>query len=265
MELTATWDDTLGRVRIGAASLPAGTTSVRVERAAGATVWVTVRGGDALPVAAGATVLPADDYEAPAGEPVTYRGTALDSTGTALDTATTAITVQLDGPWLKVIARPFLNRRVTIQDWDEIEYASRSGVFPIIGTALPVAVASVRAGKATTVRIVTPDAAEREALVVALSIGDPIFLQVPADVAAPAGYFMVGDVSESRPYRKSVRRIFSLPVTEIGAPASSIVGSTATWQTILNNQDTWGDVRDTYSTWADLLETIGKPADVVTP
>lgn len=257
------YDVQLSRVRVTASSLPAGTTTARVDRSLDGITWTTVRGALELAVSAGSLERPADDYEFVADELNTYRVTSYDAAGLELGAETGTITPALAEPWLKVIARPFLNRPVVVQDYSDVERPARAGVHEVVGRSLPVVVSDVRGSRRFELVLVTETPAQARELELALSTGDPVFLHVPADCDVPAGYLAVGDVAWSRPSRRSVRRLFVLPVTEIAAPGPDVVGATSTWTTVLGAFATWQEMIAAKATWADVLELIGNPEDVI--
>jgi hypothetical protein len=249
------YDPVLSRVRLHITGIPGPTTTVRFERSTDQVRWVTVRGGDAVPVIAGEASL--DDYEFAADVANYYR------VGVTLFTG--SITPVLDGVWIKSIARPFLNRKVTVVDFSDIQRASRAGVFNVIGRSDPVAVNDLRGSRQWTLDVLTHTLAEASDFDLVLASGDPLFVHVPADCPVPGGYVTVGDTTESRTARRSVRRIFSLPCTQVAAPGPDVVGATVNWQTVLTAYPTWADVLAAHPTWSSLLELIGSPADVVVP
>jgi lysophospholipase L1-like esterase len=176
-----------------------------------------------------------------------------------------SITPTLDGVWLKSIARPFLNRQVTVLDFSDVERPSRTGVFEVIGRSYPVAVNDLAGSRRWTLDVLTQTLAEAADFDLVLASGDPLFVHVPADCPVPGGYVTVGSTTERRTARRSVRRVFSMPCTEIAAPGPDVVGATQNWQTVLSAYATWSAVLAAQPTWADLLELIGSPTDVVVP
>lgn len=226
---------------------------VVVQRSTDQVRWSTVRGGAAVTVAGDAVSL--DDYEFVADVPNYYR--------VAGEVA--SITPTLGGVWLKSVARPFLNRRVVVQDYGDVERPARAGVFDVIGRSSPVAVSDVRGSRRWNLTVLTstpPSAGDIDML---LASGDPLFIHVPAGCDVPGGYVSVGDTVQRRPARRSVRRLFELPCVEVAAPGPDVVGATSNWQTVLNTYGTWADLLAAHPTWADLLELIGDPTDVVVP
>lgn len=226
------------------------TSPVAVERSTNQVTWVTVRGGASLP--SGAIAL--DDYEFAPDVLNYYRVTG--------QTAA-SITPTLGGVWLKSIARPFLNRQVTVKDYSDVERPSRAGLFDVVGRSFPVAVHDVRGSRRWTLEVLTQTLAEASNVDLVLASGDLLFVHVPTDCPVPGGYVTVGDTSEARTQRTSVRRIFNLPCIEVAAPGPDVVGAAVNWQSVLNSYATWQDVLDAHTTWESVLELIGSPTDVV--
>ncbi|MCW6008507.1 hypothetical protein K1W54_28780 [Micromonospora sp. CPCC 205371] len=179
---------------------------------------------------------------------------------------TGSITPSLGGMvWFKSLARPFLNMSAIVKDYSEITRPARAGVFDVVGRSLPVAVNDVRGSRRWNLEVLTQTAGEATDFDLLLASGDPLFIQVPPDCDVPGGYVTVGDTGQSRPARKAVRRIFTLPCTEAAPPGPDVVGATVTWQAIINGFATWADVLATFPTWADVLEYVANPEDVIVP
>ncbi|NUR80725.1 MAG: hypothetical protein HOQ21_09815 [Dermatophilaceae bacterium] len=178
----------------------------------------------------------------------------------------TSTTPPLTQAWLKNVQRPFLNKPIVAVDWSPVRRPSRSGVFPVIGRSMPVAVTELRGSKQFTLTIMFTSLAEANEMDTILSNGSVVFLHVPADCPFPGGYYSIGDTEMRRGGSvRSERRFIDLPLTEVAAPASSVVGTTYTWQGVINDYATWADVIANNATWADLLERVGDPDDVVVP
>lgn len=179
----------------------------------------------------------------------------------------TTVTPGMDRIWLKHPGRPYLNRPLTVVDWSEVKRPARSGVFDVVGRSYPVAVTELRGSRRCTLTVTTTSLAQHDDLDTALSAGEPVLVHVPAGCPVPGMYAIVGDTSSARPRRgrRSVRRYIDLPLVEVAAPSGSLVGSTVTWQGVLNSFATWADVLAAEPTWADLLDRIGTPGDVIVP
>lgn len=251
------YDERRGRVRVSAFGLPSTTTRAVVEsRPHGLGRYATVRGGK-VAVSAGAFSRTVDDYEFAAGEAIDYRITAYASPEGAADVITgqAYVTQAAIAPevWLKFIANPVHNQRVTLADWGDISRPSRATFYDVIGAREPVAVTDVHGSRRVTISLRTATVAEGDALDEALSLGAPLFLHTPVTIALPSLYAVAGDFSYTRPAKSSTVRLWTLPLTEISPPPSSVVGATTTWQAILDAYPTWNDVIAAFPTWADVV------------
>lgn len=264
------YDATLSRVRINvavcatnpdtAAAWPAGSTWL-VQRSTDLIRWTTVRGGTAVTVDADA--LPLDDYEFDADVNDQYR-VQVWSESTLLWTFTDSITPVLglgaSQAWLKDIAAPYRNRIVTIASADDITYGARVGLFDIVGAALPVAVTDVRGGQAYNAVLAAADTDEDASVKALLSSGNVLFLQASADFPLDSGYYSAADVVRSwrgaPPTQNPRRRWWTLPLTEVAAPAADVVGSTNTWVNVAATYATWNDVVAAYASWNELVDTV---------
>ncbi|PRX48687.1 hypothetical protein B0I33_104505 [Prauserella shujinwangii] len=181
---------------------------------------------------------------------------------------TASLTPALSSVWLKSIARPFLNRPVTVTDWSDIERPSRNGVFTVVGRSVAVAVTDVRGGRQYELVVTTPTLADADDLDLCLASGDPVFVHVPGDpdcLVPRSMYAVVGDISIERHSAKTRRRFFRLPLTEVAAPGPDVVGATITYQGVLNAFATYEALLATEPTYADVLERISDPAEVIVP
>lgn len=179
---------------------------------------------------------------------------------------TASITPSLGGRvWIKSIARPFLNRPVTVVDFSDVTRDPRSGVFGVVGRSAPVAVNDVRGSQQFELTVLTETLADARDFDLALSSGDTLFVHVPAAEMVPGGYVTVGSTRAARTARRSVRRVFTLPCMVVAAPAPELVGVTYTWQGVTNDYATWADVVAANATWADLVEHVGGAEDVIVP
>lgn len=178
---------------------------------------------------------------------------------------TNDITPTLDTVWIKSLARPYLNRPVTVLDFSPVVWPARAGVFSVEGRSNPVVVSDLRGPANWTLDVLTgtPDEARDFALL--LRSGEPVFVHVPADCDVPGGYGHIGDASAARPEggRRSVRRMFTLPLTEIAAPGPDVIGAAGTCATVLATYATCQDVITNEPTCADLLDLIGDPSEVI--
>jgi hypothetical protein len=255
-----TYDPVLSRVRV---SLTAVRTAIgaddtaAVQRSLDQVAWTTVRGASAVAVTSSA--LPVDDYEFTPDILNYYRVVPVSH-----DEQDDSITPDLAGQWwLKHIRFPFLNMIVVPADVGDVSRPSTSGVFNVIGRALPVVVSLPRASAQWSLTVATQDLTELRALNALLATGDVLLLQVPSGSIIDGGYFAAGDTAETRNTVPSQRRWVTIPLTEAAAPDPSVTGTTAIWQTVIDDYPNWSDVRMALPTWADVLSLVGSPADVV--
>jgi len=180
-----------------------------------------------------------------------------------LATQSNSITPVLGGVWLKFISRPFLNTRV--EPWGDIQWTrrSRNGVFEVVGRSTRVAVSDVRLSREGLLALMTLTVADYERLDLVLAGGDPVFLHAPADHPLPSMHVDVGDVQITSPVPGT--HFFTLPLTQIAAPAPEVVGATSTFQTLLNNYATFADVLAAFATFQEILDEIAQPADIEVP
>lgn len=180
---------------------------------------------------------------------------------------TATVTPTLTNVWLKNIGKPFLNRILTPTDFSEVVQPSRSGSFPIIGRRDEIAVTDVRGGNRYVLTVKTETDSEAEDLKAVLALGDTVLLHLPHDYKRfPGGYYLIGNLTTRKAQSvRSPRRYHDLPLTQVAAPSSVIVGTTVTWQNIITSFATWADLIAAEATWADVMDRIGTPSDVVVP
>ena len=242
-----------------------------VDRTTDGVTYTTVRGASDVGVTTGCELEQiVDDYEFPVGVVVTYRVRSFTDDGTLVVTTTCQIEVDLDDVWLKSIGRPFLNQRVNcVLNPTPIVRRARNGIFPIVGRSYPVAITDLRGSREVTAQVVTRTTDEREGMDLLLASGDPIYVQTPLAYPLPTMYAVIGDTAEARPVRNRLCdadwRLWDLPLTEVVAPGPDVVGSTSTWQTVVNTYATWADVLAAHSTWASVLELVGDGSEVIVP
>lgn len=238
-----------------------------VERSTDQINWTVVRGG--LDVGIAGTSFAVDDYEFIPGVINYYRISLVEpESGVIFDSDTTSITPVITSVWLKSIYHPFLNRQIDIlRDFDKVSRGFRGNVYDVIGRSLPVAVTDLRQSREWTLEICVHGDQNASAVDIMLASGDPLFLHIPSDsnLPIPSMHIAVNQNASMLKRAYSDTRIWTLPFREIAAPDASIVGATATWQTVLNLYGTWQDVLNAHPTWSDLLELIASPEDLVLP
>lgn len=260
--LAAVWDPVRARVVLTAAAIPSGATTASIVRydTAVLTNGAAVRGGTLGGTDPG-TGFALSDYEHTPGALNTYVLTV-----PGFGTATATVTPTPSTVWLKSIARPFLNRAVTVVGFSDVVLPARGGVLDVIGRREPVAITEVRGSRQYALTLRAADRAEADALELMLSFGDVLYVQPPS-TSCPiprAMYAYVGDVSFQRAGRSDgAVRYVTLPLTEVAAPDPTIVGYTITWAGVKSTWATWAAVKAAVPTWLALQEYVAAPADEI--
>lgn len=268
MGLSATYLADLSRVSLVGTTWGPTVEYVIVDRFDTATLTnpEVVRGGSRVEISTGET-LRLDDYEFTPGVLNTYRVRAYNAADALLVTYsyTATVTPGLDRVWLKSIARPFLNRAVTVYDFSEIALPARGGTFQVIGRRAEVAVTEVRGSRRFDLQLRAATLEEAEAIEFALSFGDVMLVHVPEGCPVPRSmYAFVGDVSIGRgPKHNTGVRYLTLPLTEVAAPAPELVGYTATYAGLSSAFVTYADLAAALPTYLDVAEYVASPADEV--
>jgi hypothetical protein len=251
------WDEVRGRNRVSAFTFAADVVRARVSRRpVNGGAWELVRGGT-VDVVAGRMVRQVDDYEFPSGVDLLYRIeglTGASSGSVVVQSATVARRSIADAVWLKFITQPALNRKVDFMGRTDVSRDSRTSVYNVVGRSDPVVVSDVHSSRTFTIKVKTETVGATEALDHALSQGLPCYLQVPATINTPSMYAVVGSYSFEAPATKSLRNIWTIPLTEVAAPPPSIVSPQATWQELIDKYATWQDVLDNVPTWLDTAD-----------
>lgn len=264
MALTATYDPVLSRIRLALTAGLAAATATFARSTDGGITFTTVRGGSSVPLVGATFDASLDDYEFPAGVPLTYRATKFDAGGAAVSGISVSITQDLTQVWLKVPAAPYLNRPVVVADRSAVTRRSRSGLFDVVGRSLPVMVGDVASGIAFTVQLQTDTAAAEGDLDYLFASGEVVFLQLPSTVNyLPGGYFAVGDASREPVNKVSSLRVWTVPLTEVAAPGPAVVGSTYTCAAVLADYATVTAMIAANATIAVLLDRTASPVDVI--
>lgn len=249
---SASFDETIGRVRIEAFTFPDVVTAMRVSSRIVGRTWQLLRGG-LVPVIGGLAVRPVDDFEYAAGYVTEYLIEGLDEAEAVRTSAVVSRDGAGDRPWLKFIANPASNTRVVLVDEPvRISRPARTALYDVQGRSDPVVVSDVHGSRRLTVRVVVDTPAAAEQLDATLALGVPLYLQVPPGGPVPSVYATVGDYEWEPPTRTSPRSIFTLPLTEVAAPPPTIAGAFATYQTVLDTYPTYEAVLAAVATYREL-------------
>lgn len=261
--LVLVYDPTLSRVRLSVSGLNAAATTAVIDRSTNGAQWTTVRGGTATPVLFQSAAV--DDYEFPSGLLITYRVRSYSASGGLLDTVTGTITATLATVWLKFAGRPWLNTSVTVTDWTDPSREGRGGLFPVSGRSLPVAVTDVASSRQWTLEIMLASVELATDMDTRLAGGDLVLIHVPTGCPVPGGWVYLNRIGLGRKARRSDRRYLGLSVTEAAPPPPGIIGSTATYTTVLNTYATYTDLLAAHTTYASVLELVAEPSEVIVP
>jgi hypothetical protein len=185
-------------------------------------------------------------------------------------TQSSSITPSLDGVWLKSLGRPFLNRQLSCApNPGTISRENRGPISATVGHSLPSAGSELRSSRRLTIDLVFTDTDDRLAMNVILGTGDPLFIHTPLGHPLPTMNVIVEDSTETRPLLNRLcnrdLRVFTLPLVEVAAPGAGVMGSTSTWQTVIDEYASWAAVVADKSTWLALIEIVGSVNEVVVP
>lgn len=262
-----TYDETLSYVRVDVAvaaviegsPAPVGAVAV-VERSVDLITWVRVRGGRSVPLSA--STRPLIDSEFTANAQNFYRISVYDE-GELFHTFRDDVEIVLDVMWLKFPRTPFLNRPITvIGPIGDQTRGSRSGVFDVVGRALPVAVVDRHSSRQFDLNVMVPTPILADELDAALSSGQLVYLSGPPDMPYRPGHYLIGDMSMGRRSLRGARRYFSLPLTRVAPATADATGVLFTWRALAQRYATWDDVMAAHATWQEVRELVGSPSDV---
>jgi hypothetical protein len=165
--------------------------------------------------------------------------------------------------WLKVPASPYLNRIVTLIDWDDISRTSRATTYSVIGKRDASAVTDLASPRTVNINLWATGDAETAALDLLLSLGSVLLLHIPPNCALKSMYASLGNYKYERPAHISHNNRYTVPLTEVTMPDTLIAGNTVTWATLITNYGTWQDVINANATWSAVLALTGTPADAL--
>lgn len=221
-------------------------------------VWDWVQQTTATSITAGQLTVTGGSADVCRGGVLSFAPTVTVQTGSVTPTLTTA--------WLKSIGRPFLNTPVVpLKPVPATETEPRQGIFEVIGRSDPVARTDVRASKAYILRVLVETSAERDGIALVIDSGDPVYLHYPPTYPKPSMYAVIGSTRFDPFPDNPDAGIYTLPVRKVAAPGPDVVGSTATYQTVLDTYATYTAMIAATSTYADLLDLVADPSEVIVP
>jgi hypothetical protein len=173
---------------------------------------------------------------------------------------TTSITPTINQVWIKAPTAPYLNTALSEPvGLLSIVRKARVGLYDVVGRDVQISVTDRRAGKAYTLGALVEDPVEKERIDLILDFGQVVLFQFPPGIRLDDMYVSIGDSTyddESSTY--------TLPVTQVAAPTSTVYPATVTWQNVVSTYPTWADLIAAKSTWADVLDIVGSPTDIIT-
>ena len=168
----------------------------------------------------------------------------------------------VQGPvWLKVPTVPYLNRTITLIDWDEFSRASRANPYTVVGRIAAGAVTDYCSPRSVNINVWTTGDTDTASLDLVLSTGNVMFLHVPATCILQSFYATLGNYKYIRSAHRSHNHTYTIPLTEVLMPDVSISGNSVTWATLLTLYGTWQDVLTNNASWSAVLSLQGQPAD----
>ena len=129
--------------------------------------------------------------------------------------------------WLSHPAHPGEPMKVKVTAAPTLTRTTRRGLFPVMGRAEPIAVASsVRSSPEGTITVLTETFAERDQLLDMLADNQPLLLRPPAELGYGSGWWIsVGDITESAQTHYAGEnadgeavRLHELPFVVVSAP-----------------------------------------------
>ena len=243
-----------GRIRVEITASDGNLITVQRQHPSGR--LVTVRGMDLAPLSDGAFI--GWDYEAPIGVELIYHATAYVDADTVLATSELdTITWTTENEWLKDPLEPIRNMPVRIVDMSEYDYATPTGVFPVLGRPDPVTVAQIRTAATGDVTLLTLDDEERDRMHYLTASGHTLLLQSSQSSGVGNMYISVLGVKEQRAIylRDHSERLWTLTYQEVGAPVGDATAF-SNWQDMLNTYATWQAVTDANESWLQAIEGL---------
>jgi hypothetical protein len=192
---------------------------------------------------------------------ISYGANAVLRSADYVNRAVNTITPAMSCVWLKFPVAPYLNRTVTLVDWDTVARASRTGFYTVVAKRDAIASTDTHVPRTVSIDLFSYTDDEKDAIDLVLSVGQIMLLHVPANVALPSMYAGIGTFQFVRPAHLSHRGTYTIPLTEVSQPDLSIVGNLVSWATLITNYTTWQDVVNANATWTAVLALTGSPAD----
>lgn len=247
--LTAVADTTYARVRVDL-SWP-GVRYATITRTHADGSSYQVRGGDPATMA---LAWARWDYECPLDQAVTYTATSIDATGATVSTDPVTL-VSGNQMWLKNVARPYLNMRVTVAERGDRELPDRRGVLRPPTRPDAIYVNQIRGNDVGTIAIYCADGATETALRALLADGGPLLLQYPAAKGGESLWLSVGrtPITPKAKIMTDPKKSISLAIESIGRPPGAALGDPdSTYAKQAAAYQTYGQLSSPADTYLDL-------------
>ena len=292
VSVAAAFEEPEGRVSLSITGLSAGAQTVTVTRTS---YRPHVSGTSARPYESAdvrgwsgqawtGTTLTVTDYEYDPSDGGTYWYTAYRvTTSLGGDASDTVMPVQTEW-WLKSIQSPGSSLkarsavsadlaappggsavRLMVSTLTPVKRSARVGVFPIVGSALPVVVTDVHPAGVFTMTILADDQVTASRCEDLLCAGDVLFSQPPAQVDAPGPVWAVvaGDVEVDRISGAAPDRMITVnDLTQVAPPPASVSALLWTYAGLTAAEVDYAAAATAYATYADLTE--GPPPGTIT-
>ena len=263
--LTAATDaDPCPRVEVLITPMPVDVDEVTVYRS-----WKgqrqVVRGASRAEVAGDYLII---DYEVPLGVPVSYTSVGFDVSGVpSQESASTTVTVDVADVWLQdpldpTTALAARMSRTSVTEGVEIigdsilpaSYQATTTVQPVVGSALPVGMASVRrAVSRAPLTFIAWSPTDAETLRTLLMQTFPLCVRTPAAIPQLGGltYFALPDFVEA-PYPGWTATLFTASGDAVRPPGSGIVIQPRTYADLSAEAATYAGLLALYPTYVDV-------------
>lgn len=220
-----------------------------------------VRGALNAPVSTGFLVV---DYELPFTTDVTYRVT--DGAGTV---TTERVIVyppfmdRYDLVWIQDPLKPESARNVMVER-DSLQSWALSRELNLLktrGSSLPIASGGRLSGRSSVpLRLISESDQETADLIGFFSEATVFLARTIGPLPMPrAAYFAIEtlgvapEMADVNPYSPVTWTYLDMSLTQVRAPAASVVVPVFTWQDVIDNYTSWDDLIATKATWADVI------------
>lgn len=247
--LAATLEAERDAVKLDVSGIPAGATTLTIQRTSPSGSVAGVRG--AVNRAITPTTFTVRDYELPLGLSVHYVVTVYQGS-TVVGTASADFLIpyaECDA-WLVDIARPTNSLQVTIESLTELAYTVPSGIHRVLDRRAPVVVALPGWTPETELVVLTDDLEQRDRARYLFGSGYPFLLRTPSEQGVGNIYFALSQFVEERflTLGTAAERRFRVACVQVERPDPEIYVPLA--------PNTYANVKATYASYAALKAAV---------